>query len=285
MVPVITLLVILVVNVALTRVATVALVHTGMGREAARFQARSAFTGVGFTTSEAESIVAHPVRRRIIMWLMLVGNIGIVAVLASVLLSFVDLDMSGNGWAILGALTSGLLLVAAFSSNDRVEHAMSQVISTALNRWSELDTRDYARLLHLREDYGVDELRVEADDWVAGKTLHDAGLDQEGVLVLGVECSNGHFIGAPSAETQVRPGDRLILYGRTPRIRELDSRPPGAGDGMHSTAVSDQARISGEEHMRAGRRRVGQTTARARRHRPDGHLCVDSVLQPRPVRG
>ena len=75
-----TLLLVLIVNMALTRIATVALVHTGLGRETARFQARSAFTGVGFTTNEAEGIVTHPVRRRIVMWLMLVGNVGIVAV-------------------------------------------------------------------------------------------------------------------------------------------------------------------------------------------------------------
>ena len=67
MVAVLTLLLILIVNIALTRIATVALVHTGLGRETARFQACSAFTGVGFTTSEAEGIVSHPVRRRIVL--------------------------------------------------------------------------------------------------------------------------------------------------------------------------------------------------------------------------
>ena len=92
-----TLLLVLIVNMALTRIATVALVHTGLGRETARFQARSAFTGVGFTTNEAEGIVTHPVRRRIVMWLMLVGNVGIVAVLSSLILSLVNLDMRESG--------------------------------------------------------------------------------------------------------------------------------------------------------------------------------------------
>ena len=45
-----------------TRVAARALTLTELSSEAARFQARSAFTGVGFTTSEAEGIVSHPVR-------------------------------------------------------------------------------------------------------------------------------------------------------------------------------------------------------------------------------
>lgn len=50
------LLVVVTRSILVTRIATLALTHTGLSREAASFQARSAFTGVGFTTSEAE----HP---------------------------------------------------------------------------------------------------------------------------------------------------------------------------------------------------------------------------------
>ncbi len=146
MVPVFALLVILVVNLALTRIAAVALVHTGLGGETARFQARSAFTGVGFTTSEAEGIVTHPVRRRIVMWLMLVGNVGFVAVLSSLLLSLLGLDMDEGGWVTLGVLAGGLVLLAALATNARIDRTMNRAISEALNRWSELDTRDYARV-------------------------------------------------------------------------------------------------------------------------------------------
>ena len=53
----ISLFVILLISLLVVRIASVALVHTGLGREAARFQARSAFTGAGYTTSEAESVV------------------------------------------------------------------------------------------------------------------------------------------------------------------------------------------------------------------------------------
>lgn len=56
-------LTVLALSLTITRVATLVLAMTGLSWEAARFQARSAFTGTGFTTSEAESIVSHPVRR------------------------------------------------------------------------------------------------------------------------------------------------------------------------------------------------------------------------------
>jgi hypothetical protein len=56
---VITMLVAITVGLIITRVAAVVLTHTGISRDLARFQARSAYTGVGFTTTESERIVAH----------------------------------------------------------------------------------------------------------------------------------------------------------------------------------------------------------------------------------
>lgn len=61
------ILIISLVSFLITRVTTVALTVTGMAKESARFQARSAVSGVGFTTSESEAVVNHPLRRRIVM--------------------------------------------------------------------------------------------------------------------------------------------------------------------------------------------------------------------------
>ena len=54
------LLVVIVISLMVTRMATIALTATGLSRESARFQARSAFSGAGFTTSESEAVVRHP---------------------------------------------------------------------------------------------------------------------------------------------------------------------------------------------------------------------------------
>ena len=82
MAPIISLLIILTLSILITRIATVALVVTGLSREAARFQARSAYTGVGFTTDESEKVVNHPVRRKILLVLMLLGNAGIITTIS-----------------------------------------------------------------------------------------------------------------------------------------------------------------------------------------------------------
>lgn len=73
MLSIVSLLIVLTLSILVTRIATVALAHTGLSRESAKFQARSAFTGVGFTTNESEKVVNHPIRRRILLLLMLLG--------------------------------------------------------------------------------------------------------------------------------------------------------------------------------------------------------------------
>jgi len=77
------LLVAVLLTLLVNRIATTALMFTGLSHEMARFQARSALCTVGYTTSESEDIVTHPVRRRIIGALMLMGNMGFVTMIAS----------------------------------------------------------------------------------------------------------------------------------------------------------------------------------------------------------
>ena len=61
---IIAFVIVLTLSLLITRLATAALMLTGVSHQLARLQSLSALTGVGFTTSESESIVNHPVRRR-----------------------------------------------------------------------------------------------------------------------------------------------------------------------------------------------------------------------------
>ena len=159
---VLAVVVVLSVSLLVARIGSAALALTGLSREVARFQARSAFFGVGFTTSEAETVVGHPVRRRIVLWLILLGNAGIVGVLASVVLSLTE----GGGPTVtrLGALAAMLVFFAFVASSRWVDQWMSRLIDRGLRRWTDLDTRDYEDLLHLAGDYAVSELVVEPED-------------------------------------------------------------------------------------------------------------------------
>ena len=72
----------IVISFLIVRVGAVALELTGLPRGKARFQALSAFTGTGFTTRESEMIVNHHQRRKVVALLMVLGNIGIVSLIA-----------------------------------------------------------------------------------------------------------------------------------------------------------------------------------------------------------
>ena len=254
MVPIISLLVVVGTSLVVTRVAAVALEQTGLSPDSARFQARSAFTGVGFTTGEAELVVADPVRRRIVMWLMLVGNVGIVSGMAALLLSAVDLRTEQQAGVLLLTLGGGLLFLWYLGSSRWMDARMCSLIRWAIERWTTLDARDYTQLLHIGSEYSVSRHRVEEDDWVVGKTLGTAGLMGEGLLVLGIECPGGKFIGAPPADVEVRRGDQVVLYGLATRIAELDSRAKGrVGDQAHDAAASSHEERVHEERRRAGR--------------------------------
>ena len=67
-------LLVIIISFLVIRAGTIALMMTGMDRKKASFQALSAFTRAGFTTREAEAVVNNPQRRRIITWLIILGN-------------------------------------------------------------------------------------------------------------------------------------------------------------------------------------------------------------------
>jgi hypothetical protein len=242
---VLAVVIVLSVSLLVARIGSAALALTGLSREVARFQARSAFFGVGFTTSEAESVVGHPVRRRIVLWLILLGNAGIVGVLASVVLSLTE--GGGPTFARIGALLAVVAFFALLASSRWVDRWMSRLIDRGLRRWTDLDTRDYEGLLHLAGDYAVSELVVEPEDWLADRTLAELELDEEGILILGVTTVDGRYLGAPGGRTRVRPGDTLVLYGSLDRVTELDRRAREGGDAAHVAAVSEQARAKAAE--------------------------------------
>src|SRR3954451_18264435 len=131
MVALITVLVIVVFSLLITRVATVALSLTGMSRESARFQARSALTGVGFTTSEAEDVVTHPVRRRIVGGLMLLGSAGLVTAVGSLILSFGGAHNAQKTERAL-ILVVGLFVLWLVSRSQWVDMRLSRIIGRAL---------------------------------------------------------------------------------------------------------------------------------------------------------
>ena len=211
-------------SLLVTRIATIALMLTGLSLESARFQAHSAFTGSGFTTKESESVVNHPVRRQIIIVLMLLGNVGIATVVATLALSLIRTSESDNWFYHALALSGGMLLLVAAAWSRWVETKLNLLIAWDLKKWTRLDVVDYNSVLQLQNGYAVTEMSIAQGDWLDDKSLIEAALAREGILVLGIQRADGTFVGAPKADDRMHFGDKAILYGLSGKIADLCHR-------------------------------------------------------------
>jgi len=245
---------VLFISLIIVRIFTVLLTLTGVSHESARFQVRSAFTGTGFTTSESEIVVRHPVRRQIIMILMLLRHAGFISVISSLLLSFLNTQGTSDVLIRLGILCAGLLAFYFLSKNKLFDYALTKIIERALNRFSSIRIADYESLLNLAEEYEVIEVQVKSNSWLANKRLEELHLPEEGVLILGIRSRDGAFVGAPRGNSYILTGDKVILYGKESAIREVDEREAGhLGNEQHKRKVREIREV--EKIRKSGGRR------------------------------
>ncbi len=259
----ITLLLIILFSILVNKIATAILKRTGLSKDVASFQAQSAFSGVGFTTSESEYVVSHPVRRRVIRVLMLLGSAGLTSAVATLVLTFVG-QPRGEAAYRLAILLLGLAGLIVFASSKTIDKWLGRLIEWALDRFTSLRVVDYESLLGVAHGYIVSTFKVEPESWLAGKTLREARLREEGVVVLGIwrrrQSGELVYIGAPGPDTMILPGDELVVYGPEDAIASLSRRVKGPkGDTEHLERVrihearrSREAALEEETRLEAG---------------------------------
>ena len=210
MVAALSLLIVFAVSFFVVRLAAVALRLTGLPEQNARFQAMSALTGTGYTTTEAEMIVNYPIRRKIITWLMIFGNLGIVSVLSTLMISFVrtDADMSAIliqlGWMV------GMTFVFFFIMlNPYVDRVICGFIGFMLEKFTFLGGRHYKRLLQLGNQLSIGEHQFFAQESLSPDDIQF----EEGVSILAIRRRAGHTELFSSNVGLIEPGDSLILLG------------------------------------------------------------------------
>ena len=198
-------------------------------------------------------IVKHPVRRQIVASLMLLGNLGVATVGATVMVSIMSTSNSTAQvrWLLLGILVGGVGFLWLIFTSRWVERHMNRVIAWCLKRFSDLDVRDYVALLELSRGYAITEMLVEKGDWLVDKTLASLRLSDEGILVLSIRTVGGIFHGTPRGEDVIRAGDVLILYGDLKDVQMLDRRRAGnQGDKEHARSVEEQGEYEERERLR-----------------------------------
>jgi hypothetical protein len=186
--------------------------RSGLPEDVARFQARSAFTGAGFTTSESETVVNHPLRRRIISMLMLIGNLGLVTVLATVIVSLVDTVETVRSMVNqLSWIVGMLVLLWIVALNPLADRLMCAFVSRLLKRHSAFPDDAPHLLLHMPAGQNVLEMRVSAEFENDGARLADVFVS--GIRVLGIRRIDGSYESLPDPEMLVRPLEDLLVYG------------------------------------------------------------------------
>lgn len=247
--PVVALLIlftVIAVLVLVTRIATRAFMLTGLSKETARFQARSIITGTGFTTDEATHITTHPVRRRITLTLMLLGNAGLVTAISTFILSFTSTTSTAELLQRGLVLATGLGVLSFLALSDRVDRHLSRLIEWGLSQVSSLQVRDMHTILNLGGGHTVSRMEVEPSSWLADETLRSLRLPEGGLLVLAIERPDGTVDYAPGADDCVPAGGDLIVYGPEEQIASLcgapdcppEAFPDGRGTATHDSSVT-----------------------------------------------
>lgn len=178
---------------------------------------------------------------------MFLGNVGIISVISSLILSFISIEKLQIS-AKTVALVGGIATIWILAESNWVDRQLSYLIDLALEKYTSLTVQDYYSLLHLADNYRVSELKINEDDWMVDKSLDDMKLRDEGARVPGIQRKDGDFVGCPRGETEVYKGDTLIIYGRASLVESLDKRSKGIlGDQSHDVAIDEQQKILDEQ--------------------------------------
>ena len=226
MTAIITLIFIALFSFLAIKVATIALMMTGLSFDTASFQSYSAFFGVGFTTREAELVVNHPVRRRIIRDLILVGNIGLTSALATMVATFVQGNNVFESLMIILAAVAIALVISYIGRLRWFRKALDRIIAYSLSRAGLVRALDYELLLRVDHGYVVSEYLVEDGNPLVGKMLRHSRPWDSGVVILAVRRNDVLLPGIPGPSDVIEVGDVLVIYGQEDRTKFVMQEAP-----------------------------------------------------------
>ncbi len=183
----------------------------GLSPPSARFEAQSALTGAGYTTSQSDQVVQHPDARHVASTLMVAGYAGPATILALLGSSFV-VPPDGEGLRAQ-AITLTVLCVSLFAL-DRIG-AIRTIGSRPARALARRTTRMHAyETWTLIGDQAIATLTIPDDEARSSGVL--AAVDAAEVTMLAVtSAGQRHTVYLASGSYQERPGpgDRIVVFG------------------------------------------------------------------------
>ncbi|WP_245590388.1 TrkA C-terminal domain-containing protein [Aneurinibacillus terranovensis] len=206
----------LIIIVLIIEISTMLLEATGLRREVAKFQAISLLTGTGYTTSESEMVINHPVRRKIASFLIIFGTISFAVILSFVISFFVSnvihISDLGIGMVIL-------VVALLFMRSPVVKLFLSRNVGSRFDKYY-VHHKSVEEVFHVDSDYVMREFRLtESHVRLINQPLKQLRLANEDVKILNIK-RNDHVIKNPTGSTMLLPGDIILVYGNLENIRK-----------------------------------------------------------------
>jgi MFS family permease len=213
------LLITILASFIVVRIGAFALQLTGIEADIARFQALSAFSGTGFTTTEAERVVRHRTRRRIVSILIILGNAGLVTIIATLVASFTQ--VSGYGWFFvrLAIILVGILVLYRLIIGSRFGNRILESFRRPLLRRITREAPAIEEIFHTGKGWGLSLVMIRGGSKNIGLSLADVRAEGD-IEILAIDRADA-YLTQPGSEEEIMEGDRLVVFGNTRSVKRL----------------------------------------------------------------
>jgi hypothetical protein len=224
----------LVVSFIIVRIGAIAFQLTGLEWSLAKFQALSCFSGTGFTTKEAELITGNKQRRRIASVLIVLGNAGLVIMIATLASSFVPqqtiLSRLSESflpfaippflgiWVNLAVIIVVVYVIYKVFTHEKFARKLTNFLRKKIIKRDIFQRVSFEELLLATGGYGVSRVAVSAGSPILNKTLARSELRKYDVTVLAI-VRGQETIPNPEANMKILLGDELVCFGKLENIR------------------------------------------------------------------
>lgn len=202
--------------IMIIEVSTILLEATGLRKEVARFQAISLLTGTGFTTSESELVIDHPIRRKIASFLIIFGTLSFAIILSYVISFFVNSTIYLSDLGIGAAV---LFLAILIIRSSIIHSFLSRKIGSQIEKYY-VHHKSVEEVFHLDGKNAMCQFILnESHKKIIDIPLKELQLAEQDVKILNIH-RNRQSIKNPTGSTVLLPGDEVLVYGNVERIHE-----------------------------------------------------------------
>ena len=221
----------IIISLIAVRIGAIAFELTGLRWDSAKFQALSCFTGTGFTTKEAELITHHPQRRQIASVLMVLGNAGLVTIIATfansmrpgnfqIALPFTSIVFPERllPWINLLIIMTFLYLAYRILTKTEISTKFGDIIRKRIKKDYIVKPFSFEELHISTGGYGVSRIELCDDSPMINHTIKESDLRSQDINILAIEREH-NITPNPPPSFKILKGDVLICFGKLHEMR------------------------------------------------------------------